>query len=103
MSELIKVKLKTIYASPQGNFQPGNEISVSKQEANELINGGYADHVVEEMISETEDLTVEVNSDPNFPAEIKDLGNDLYELPDGEQISGKENALAAYEASKTKE
>lgn len=42
LSDLIKVQLKTIYASPTGNHQPGAEISVSEQEANELVNGGYA-------------------------------------------------------------
>lgn len=38
----MRVKLKTIYAGPNGTKQPGAEMDVSDAEAKALINGGYA-------------------------------------------------------------
>lgn len=38
----MKVKLRTIYASPKRTAYPGDEIEVSAEEAKELIDGRYA-------------------------------------------------------------
>lgn len=38
----MKVKLISMYAGPEGCFQPGAEIEVEKKEGKALVSGGYA-------------------------------------------------------------
>lgn len=63
-----KVKLKTIYATPDKSAWPGDVIEVSDAEAKQLIHGRYA-----EAVAETEKVTA-VNSNAagdSAPAENK--------------------------------
>jgi hypothetical protein len=43
MTKQIQIRMKTLDAGPQGVIQPGQVISVSAKEAEDLIKGGYAE------------------------------------------------------------
>ena len=45
MSQLIKVKMKTSMAGPNGSCGIGQVIAVSEKEAYDLIEGGFAERV----------------------------------------------------------
>ena len=45
MSQLIKVKMKTSMAGPNGSCGVGQVIAVSAEEAHDLIEGGFAERV----------------------------------------------------------
>lgn len=42
----MKVKLRTIYAGPQGNGQPGDTLDLPVEDADALVKGRYAEYVV---------------------------------------------------------
>ena len=45
MSQQVKIKMKTSMAGPHGSCGAGQVISVSAEQANDLIAGGYAERV----------------------------------------------------------
>lgn len=93
---MVQVRMKTIYAGPNGNCQPGGIISVDEVEAVELVNGRYAEYV--ETLSNEETEPDDENGKNEFPEDIKKLGGGYFELPNGEKVRGKDKALAAYHA-----
>ena len=38
----MKIKMKTIYSGPRGNYHPDQVVDFDTKEANDLIDGGYA-------------------------------------------------------------
>lgn len=56
----MKVKLRTIYASPERTAQPGQVIDVSPDEGAELVKGGYASPV--EVAVETTEAPAQENT-----------------------------------------
>ena len=44
MPDKVKVRMKTIYAGPDGTCSPGKTIDLSKEEAGDLVKGGYAEY-----------------------------------------------------------
>ena len=64
---MIKVRMKTIYAGPEGTCQPGKEIDLDKEEAQSLVKGGYAEYATKEKPVARETAVVEP---PENTAEI---------------------------------
>lgn len=50
----MRVKLLTLMANPKGIFRAGTEIEVSSKEGAQLIGGGFAELIEEEVETKTE-------------------------------------------------
>ncbi len=68
----MKIRIRTIVAGPNGNFQPGDEPDVDDDFGKSLIDGGYAE------------LAVEAEEEPE---KVEDLGPDYTSMKKGELIS----------------
>ncbi|MGM0882603.1 MAG: hypothetical protein ACQEXQ_16370 [Bacillota bacterium] len=93
MSELIKIKMNTLSAGPEGTLHQGGIYSLPVDEAKELVDGKYAIYVEQEPADqedEEKDLT-----DEEILAQLQHVGGGTYELPDGERVKGKEDAITA--------
>lgn len=82
-----KVKMLTASAGAEGTFPIGQEITVGEKEANELVEGGYAQYV---DVPKTESENPVIETD-----QLKHVGGGWFELPNGEKVKGKEEALEA--------
>ena len=52
----MEVKMKTIYAGPEQTCHPGGILSVSKEEAKDLVDGGYAVYCLKIKTEEAEEV-----------------------------------------------
>jgi hypothetical protein len=88
-----EVIMKTTSAGPNGTYLSGAVVPVDDKEAEQLVNGGYAEYVdpVEEPKQETSDQKEE----SSITVDDYHTGGGYYELPNGEKVRGKENALEA--------
>ena len=67
---MIKIKLISRMAGPEGNFAPGSILDVEKNVALDLVNGGHAElleplpiEAVTEVIEEVSEVNQEVNEE----------------------------------------
>lgn len=42
MNDTLTVRMKTLAAGPEGNLEPGKDYTLPREQANQLIAGGYA-------------------------------------------------------------
>lgn len=95
MSDLVKVRMNTLSAGPEGTLQQGGVYALPAEEAKQLVEGKYAEYVDEPAddsgaANDLDDLT-----DEEIIAQLQHIGGGVYELPDGERVKGKEDAIAA--------
>lgn len=80
--------MKTTSAGPDGTFLIGTVVTFDEKEAEQLVDGGYAEYVDEvQEEQETESSTLNI--------EDYHVGGGYYELPNGDKVRGKEKAEEA--------
>jgi hypothetical protein len=98
---MIEVRMRTIYAGPTGTCHPGGTIFVDEVEAEDLVNGNYAEYVIEApKAEEPEDDETEATTESDeevsdLPEGLIKLSGGYFELPNGEKVRGKAKAIAA--------
>jgi hypothetical protein len=82
---MTKVKMLTASAGAEGTMSIGQVITVDEKEAKELVEGGYAQYV-DSPKTKAENPSIESD-------QLKHVGGGWFELPNGEKVKGKEEAL----------
>lgn len=73
MAEKLKVRMKTIYAGPEGTCQPGKTIDLEKEEAQSLVKAGYAEHAPAEKKTKPEIRETAVIEPPENTSQVSSI------------------------------
>ncbi|NRF91536.1 hypothetical protein HQN89_10945 [Paenibacillus frigoriresistens] len=90
----MRIRMKTMSAGPEGVMQQGVIYNVSDEEAKALVEGNYAEFVDAVEPPPSDDDFVEL-TDEELGSQLKHIGGGTFELPDGERVKGKDEAIAA--------
>lgn len=52
-----KIMMKTLVAGPEGSYSPGQTVALPEKEAEELVDGGYAQYVKPGVVKEVKKET----------------------------------------------
>ena len=86
---MVKIRMRQTAANPAGNLDAGKVYDLQKERAKQYVKHGYAEYIENAMKPKSK-------NEKEIPKKMpKHVGGGWYELPNGERVQGKEEAINA--------